>query len=242
MNDLHLHDETSALTADAAHWFLRRLAEAQKAGRRPHVALTGGSIAPAFHAEVSSAADSLAVDLDAVDWWWGDERFVARASDERNDLSALRDLLEPSGVPHDRIHRVPSSDDVETVEEAAVAYTEALRVHGAQEFEVVVLGLGPDGHVASLFPGQDQVELTRTGAVAVHDSPKPPPLRVSLTMPTLLSARSVLFMASGEGKAEAVAAAHAPGPVLECPARGVRGWVETAWFLDRDAAAGLTQS
>lgn len=240
MSDLHVHDEASTLVREAATWLLTRIEEGLRDGRPVHVALTGGSLVPSFHTEVAAQAAERRVELTRVHWWWGDERFVPGESDERNDLSGLRDLLEPAGVPPEQIHRVPSSDEVASVEAAAETYSEQLRAEGVEEFEVVVLGVGPDGHLASLFPGHPQVGVTEEGAVAVHDSPKPPPLRVSLTLPTLQRNRAVLFLASGEGKAEAIAAARTPGPVAECPARGVRGGVETAWFLDQDAASRLT--
>ncbi|MBE7324373.1 6-phosphogluconolactonase [Nocardioides sp. Y6] len=239
MKDLYVHPTTDALCTGAARWFLRRLAAAQAAGRTPHVALTGGSLADPFHREVRLGAPEAGVDLTRVHWWWGDERFVAGGSEERNDISAMAELLGPAGVPDSHVHRVPSSDATESVESAAALYTDALATHGVDGFEVVVLGLGPDGHVASLFPGRHQVSDTTLGAVAVHDSPKPPPLRVSLTLPVLNSARSVLFIAAGSGKSAAVAAAHQPGPALDCPARAVRGRVETGWFLDEGAASEL---
>lgn len=241
MSDLHVHADDATLVREAAAWLLTRVEEAQRDGRPVHVALTGGSLVPSFHAEVANQASERRIDLTRVHWWWGDERFVPGESEERNDLSGLRDLLEPLGVPPEQIHRVASSDEVASVEAAAEDYTAQLRDHAVEEFEVVVLGVGPDGHLASLFPGHPQVGISDEGAVAVHDSPKPPPLRVSLTMPTLQRNRAVLFLASGEGKAEAIATARTPGPVEECPARGVRGGVETAWFLDRHAASRLTQ-
>lgn len=240
MDDLRIHEDTDALVADAATWFLDRVAAAQAEGRRPHVALTGGSVADPFHAEVARRAPTHEADLKAVDWWWGDERFVPRGSEERNDRSALERLLEPCGVPEERIHRVAHADEVADVDVAAQRYADEVNAAGVTAFEVVVLGMGPDGHVASLFPGQAQVEASDVDAVAVHDSPKPPPQRVSLSMPVLRRARSVLFLVTGGGKAPAVAAARTPGPLLEVPARGPRGTVETVWCLDRAAASALT--
>lgn len=241
-DDLRIHDSVEALVADAADWFLRRIASAQQAGRQPHVALTGGSLAPAFHEGVARRAGSSGADLHGVHWWWGDERFVAAASPERNDLSGTADLLAPHGVPEEHIHRVPSTDDAATVEEAAELYAGELRRLGVTTFEVVVLGLGPDGHVASLFPGHPGLAVTDTDTVAVRNSPKPPPLRVSLTLPMVRRARAVLLMAAGSGKAEAVATARQSGPLTECPARGARGTEETVWCLDRDAATSLPHS
>ena len=114
-----------------------------------------------------------------------------------------------------------------------------MREQGAGFFEILMLGVGPDGHVASLFPGHPALDVTDEIAVAVHDSPKPPPDRVSLTFEAMDRAKAVWFLVSGESKAEAVAAAHAPGDRREIPARGVSGTDETLWLLDREAASRL---
>jgi 6-phosphogluconolactonase len=104
----------------------------------------------------------------------------------------------------------------------------------------VMLGVGPDGHVASLFPGHPQLDVHDQLAVAVTDSPKPPSERITLTYPALNRSRSVWLLVSGEAKAEAVAAALAgDGDLHDTPARGVAGHEDTVWFLDREAASRL---
>jgi 6-phosphogluconolactonase len=97
-----------------------------------------------------------------------------------------------------------------------------------------MLGVGPDGHVASLFPGYPELQVDDRSAVAVHDSPKPPPTRVSLTFPVLARAAEVWFVVSGEDKADAVKTALAGGDV---PAATPKGTERTLWLLD-DASAG----
>jgi 6-phosphogluconolactonase len=115
-----------------------------------------------------------------------------------------------------------------------------LREQGAGAFEVLMLGMGPDGHVASLFPGYPQLDVDDPIAVAVTDSPKPPPERVSLTLPALNRSRAVWFLVSGAEKAPAVARAVAIGTDLhDTPAAGVTGEQETIWFLDRASASEL---
>jgi 6-phosphogluconolactonase len=107
-------------------------------------------------------------------------------------------------------------------------------------FDVVMLGVGPDGHVASLFPGFPQLDVDDAIALGVTGSPKPPPQRITLTFPALNRTRQVWFVVSGEGKADAVAKALAPdGDVHDTPARGVHGSERTVWFLDEDAASKL---
>jgi 6-phosphogluconolactonase len=113
-------------------------------------------------------------------------------------------------------------------------------MHGSGEFDVMMLGVGPDGHVASLFPGFPQLDVDDRIAVGVTGSPKPPPERISLTFSALNRSKSVWFLVSGDQKAAAVASALAEGTDLhDTPAAGVSGSEETIWFLDRAAAAQL---
>jgi 6-phosphogluconolactonase len=115
-----------------------------------------------------------------------------------------------------------------------------VRSFGSGEFDILMLGVGPDGHIASLFPGHPQLDVSDQVAVGVTDSPKPPPERITLTYPALNRSRSVWFLVSGEGKAEAVARALADGTDLhDTPAAGVTGLEETIWFLDRGSASHL---
>ncbi|WP_322759296.1 6-phosphogluconolactonase [Frankia sp. Cr2] len=105
-------------------------------------------------------------------------------------------------------------------------------------FDVLLLGIGPDGHVASIFPGSPAVDA-RTTAVAVRDSPKPPPIRITLTFPAIQAAREVWVLAAGETKADVVARALAGACPTEIPAAGAQGRERTLWLLDRAAAAGI---
>ena len=108
-----------------------------------------------------------------------------------------------------RVHAVPASDEVETAEEAAAAYADTVRAEG-EGFDILMLGVGPDGHIASLFPGHPALDVTNAITAAVHDSPKPPPDRVTLTFEALRDhSQSVWFLVSGEAKADAVARALA---------------------------------
>lgn len=243
-NELVVVRDADALAREAAGRVLARLATVQTEDRVPAVLLTGGSIADRTHAEVARHArtDRLAhrVEWSRVDLWWGDERFVPADDPERNALQARRSLLDHVPVDPARVHEVPASDSgIGDVEAAAAAYAATLQEHGPEVFDLVMLGLGPDGHVASLFPGRPQLDVTGRDAVSVLDSPKPPPQRVSLTLPRLNRASEVFFLASGETKAEAVARALAGADVHETPAAGVRGRARTVWLLDEAAASRL---
>jgi 6-phosphogluconolactonase len=237
--EIRRHDDADVLVGDVASALLDRIEGAQARGVVPHIGLTGGSIAEELHRELARRAADSSVDWSRVAFWWGDERFVPADSPDRNAGQARAALLDHVPVEEANVHEVPASDQVATAEDAAEAYAAAMRQHGAGFFEVLMLGIGPDGHCASLFPGHPALDARDALAVAVHDSPKPPPDRVSLTFEAMERCRAVWFIASGEGKAEAVARALAEdGTVAETPARGVRG-EETVWWLDEAAASAL---
>ena len=237
---VEVHDDGPAVATAVAGELLSRLADAQASGHEPQIALTGGSIAEAVHRELARLSPGSEVDWSRVGVWWGDERFVEPGSEDRNARGAREAFLDAVGAT--TVHEMPSTDDAPDVQAGAAAYAERVREHGGQGgggFEVVMLGVGPDGHVASLFPGYPQLDDDGI-AVAVTDSPKPPPQRISLTFAALNRTRSVWLLVSGDGKAEAVAAAlAADGQVHDTPARGVAGQDETVWFLDRAAASRL---
>lgn len=235
---IEVQPDARALATAVAGELLTRLTDAQASGHEPQVVLTGGTIADAVHHELARLSPASDVDWSRVVVWWGDERFVAPDSPDRNARGARAAFLDVVGAT--QVHEMPSTADAADVEAGAAAYDETLREHGNGEFDVVMLGVGPDGHVASLFPGHPQLDIRDRTAVAVTDSPKPPPERISLTFPTLNRARSVWLLVSGEGKAEAVAQGLADdGDVHKTPARGVAGHDETVWFLDREAASQI---
>ncbi|GAA4825759.1 6-phosphogluconolactonase [Nocardioides caeni] len=235
---VEVHPDADSLATAVAGELLNRIADAQAAGSVPEIGLTGGSIAEAIHREVARLADDSGVDWGAVQFWFGDERFVPRSSPDRNAGQARAAFLDAVGAF--RVQEVPAAAEVATAEEAAAAYAEQFTTQGTGGFDILMLGIGPDGHVASLFPGHPGLDVTGATTAAVHDSPKPPPDRVTFTFEALNRATTVWFVASGAGKADAVRRGLAEsGSVAETPARGVRGERETTWFLDHDAAGEL---
>ena len=232
-----LADRVAATLVETLH-------RVQAEGRVPAVGLTGGTIAVTIHETIAASPDAPLVDWSRVDVWFGDERYVPAGDPDRNAGQAAESLLDRLPFDPGRIHAMPASDaGYASLAEAAAAYGDQLREHGTGMFDVLMLGVGPDGHVASLFPGSPQLDVDDTVAVPVADSPKPPPERISLTFGALNRAREVWFVASGEGKAEAVARALATGDdaadVHQIPAVGVRGRERTVWFVDEDAASRL---
>jgi 6-phosphogluconolactonase len=211
------------------------------------VVLTGGGVGTAVLRHVAGLAAEPArerVDWTAVDVWWGDERFVPAGDDERNERGAREALLDPVGVPAGRVHAMPASDaGFDTPEEAADWYAGQLAAAAPQgealpRFDVLLLGMGPEGHVASIFPDSPAVRDERP-VVAVRDCPKPPPTRVSLGFAAIGTAEEVWLLVSGEGKAEAVARALGGAARDELPAAGVHGRQATRWLLDAAAASRL---
>ena len=237
---IEVHTDAADLATSVAGELIARLEAAQARGEVPQIGLTGGTIAIKVHEELGRMGPSSEVDWSRVVVWWGDERFVAADSEDRNERQAMDAF--GGRLPFDpaNVHAAPASDGELTVDDAAAAYGATMREHGAGSFEVLMLGVGPDGHVASLFPGYPQLDVDDRVAVGVTDSPKPPPERVSLTFSALNRSRSVWFLVSGEEKSEAVARALAAGTdVHDTPAAGVSGQDETIWFLDRESASRL---
>lgn len=225
-----------------AERLVRRLRDLQAEDRVPSVVLTGGSIADAVHRAVREVPAHTEVDWGRVEIWYGDERFVPGDDEDRNALQARTALLDALPLDPARVHEMPAADGPHAgdLDAAAAAYAdEVVRVLGEEpRFDVLMLGIGPDGHCASLFPGREEVRADGV-AVAVRDSPKPPPERISLTMPVLRSADEVWFIAAGADKADAVRAAVTGSDVDAVPASGPRGRARTVWFLDPAAASAL---
>lgn len=230
--------------ADAvADRLLAELEDLQAAGNIASIVLTGGTIADVMHRALAVKSASSGVDWAAVEIWWGDERFLPEGDADRNDGQARRAFLDSVGVNAARVHPVPYDDGSQNAAQAAESYAAALAkdsTDGASpRFDVVMLGVGPDGHVASLFPGHAALDETDRSTVAVLDSPKPPSSRVTMTLPTLNNARHVWLLVSGADKADSVERGVRGDAVGATPAAGVHGQESTTWFLDVAAASQL---
>ena len=235
------HHDRAVLAHAVAARLLTRLVDLQRHGRVPQLALTGGTVANEVYAAMAGSEAATAVDWGRVELWWGDERFVPAADGARNEGQARQALLDRVPLDPARVHPMPAADGPERdLDAAAERYARELREQGGDRFDVVLLGVGPDGHVASLFPGFAQLDVEDTIAVPVRESPKPPPERISLTFPALERTDEVWFVAAGEEKAEAVRRALEPGTDRHAvPAARPRGMRRTLWLLDEAAAAEL---
>ncbi len=240
------------LADDAAARLVATLVSAQSVRPLAFLAVTGGGILEQTMRALRDLPARDSVDWRRVSLWWGDERFVPADSDERNDKAAFAALFDALPLEAANVHRMPAAgaqfgDDVEA---AAQAYAAALAAAVPTEherplgedvphFDTVLLGIGPDGHCASLFPEHPGVHEQDASVIAVHNSPKPPPTRISLTFRALDAANEVWFLASGEEKAHAVAMALDGAGRVQVPSAGPHGRHRTLWLLDHDAAAAL---
>ena len=235
-----VHPDKQAVADAGAARLVTALLDVQAEGRTPHVTLTGGSLGSAIIASILQVPAHRAVDWSNVSVWWGDERYLPAGDPDRNDTQNDAAGLDRLGLDPANVHRVAGPDTSESAEASALAYSEALRRHGSGgTWDVVILGVGPDAHVASLFPGHPAQLSADAIAVAVHDSPKPPPDRVSLTFECLSRAERVWFLVAGADKAHAVAVSVAGADPAESSAAQVHGIRETIWLVDADAASEL---
>ena len=209
------------------------------------VALTGGGVGIAVLAAIARSDSRDAVDWSALDVWWSDERFVGVDDPERNERQAREALLDHVRVDPARVHAMPAAVDGADVHTAASTYAGLLAQHADIEahapvprIDVMLLGLGPDGHVASLFPHQPALYDTRT-VVGVEAAPKPPPQRITMTLPAIQAADEVWLVVAGAEKAPATQLALGGAGPMAVPAVAAHGRHATTWLLDRAAASAL---
>ena len=187
--------------------------------------------------------------LGLVDWgrlhvWWGDERYLPTGHPDRNDTQNRAALLDSLPLDPAKVHAVAGPDRSGSVHESARGYAGELAAAAAPgqpvpDFDILLLGVGPDAHVASLFPGHGSLSVTDRAVMGISDSPKPPPDRVTMTFPTLARATQTWFLVSGADKADAVQRSLAGAPTNQAPAGTPHGRQRTLWLVDA-AAAGQT--
>ncbi|MDY0909908.1 6-phosphogluconolactonase [Microbacterium sp. CFBP9034] len=234
--------DPSALAESVAARFLNRVTKRVDQGELAHVSLTGGSMGSAVLAAAARSPRLDRVDWSRVHFWWSDERFVPRADEERNEKQARAALLDAIDLPAANIHAAAASDDGIDLDAAAAAYADELAgfagEHGPwPSFDVCFLGVGPDAHIASLFPDRPEILITDRSVVPVRNSPKPPPERVTMTRPVINSSQRVWMVLSGADKASALGLALAGASYASVPAAGAKGRKRTIFFVDEAAAA-----
>lgn len=239
--------DRDALAAAVAQRFLSKTAELVASRGIAHICLTGGTVGIAVLAAVGDSPERDAVDWSNVHFWWGDERWVPAGSDDRNDKQARSALLDRLSIAETNIHPFPASDSGLGLEEAADAYGRELagcvsKKTGLPRFDITFLGVGPDGHIASLFPDRAGIRETERTVIAVRDSPKPPPERLSLTRPVINASARIWLVLAGSDKASALGLALAGASYTEVPAAGAKGRKRTVFFVDSDASAEVPES
>lgn len=246
-----MHDQTTAATPEVlvgpiaalAEALLHRIAAAAAMAVAQRgsfsLAIPGGSVATSF---LPYLAHERSFDWQTTHLWWTDERAVAATDPDSNFDLARRLLIDPVGMPPAQVHRMPADDS--DLDRAAVAYQRELvrQLGDPPQLDVALLGVGPDGHVASLFPGHPLLAETERLVAPVFDAPKPPARRLTLTLPVLAAARLVIVAAFGDEKAAVIRAAlddpQSPLPV----ARVARRTGPTLFLLDAAAAAGRAET
>jgi 6-phosphogluconolactonase len=206
------------------------------------VALSGGATPRVLYTLLASVPYRSQVDWSRIDFYFGDERGVPPDHQDSNYRLASDTLFRPNGIASERVHRMRG--EMEDLDEAAELYTMELMAvveEGLPRFDLVLLGLGPDGHTASLFPNKWAPHERVRWVMPILDAPKPPPRRLTLTAPVFNNARQVIFLAAGEDKASVVRevlrgsapADHYPAKLIQ-PSAG-----RVLWLLDEGAGSLL---
>jgi 6-phosphogluconolactonase len=220
------------LARDAADDLFEKITSLLSLDKEAHIVLTGGTVGIKTLYELAPLVARM--DLSRLHLWWGDERFVESESPDRNFIQARDALLSKIPVQPKNLHPMPSVESG-SLSAAASAFASELEAI-SPKFDIVLLGMGPDGHVASLFPGstpEGHGELV----IAESNSPKPPAERISLSYKALCSADEVWFLVAGSDKADAVSKVFEDKTL---PAALVFGKKHTRWYVDAAAAEKLT--
>jgi 6-phosphogluconolactonase len=241
---VNTYPDSAALVAAVGDRLAQQIASVIDFRGRASIVLTGGGTGIGVLARLAEKGAN--IDWPRVHLFWGDDRFVPEDDDERNAKQARSALLDKVDIPAGNVHAMaPSGGEFgDNIAAAADAYEQELAGLAEQgeptpDFDVHLLGMGPEGHINSLFPHTDAVREKERMVLAVEDSPKPPPRRITLTLPAIQRSREVWLIVSGEGKADAVAAAVNGADPEEVPAAGAVGRDATVWLLDEGAASKL---
>ena len=241
-----VHADRKALAGSVAARFITKVVDLLDQQPRVNIALTGGTVGSAVLEAINESPARDSIDWSRVILWWSDERWLPRGDAERNDTQARLTLLNHVALRAENIHWCAASDAGISLDEAAASYAAEL-ADSADEgrdtprFDILFLGVGPDGHVASLFPDAPGIRATEGSVIAVRNSPKPPPERLSLTLPVINSADRIWLALAGPDKASALGLALAGASTWEVPAAGVEGRLRTVFFVDREAAAKVPE-
>ena len=239
-----VHRDVVDLTGSVAARFITTVVGLLDEKPVVHVAFTGGGVGTGILRAINDSDARDSVDWSRVHVWWGDERWVPRGHADRNDLQAHHALLDHIPLRPENIHSFPAADEADDLDAAAITHARNLAAHATDGaawpvFDVTFLGIGPDGHIASLFPDAPGIAVTNVPVIAVRNAPKPPPERLSLTLPVINSSNRIWIALAGADKASALGLALAGASTVEVPAAGAEGVEQTVFFVDRAAVADV---
>jgi len=237
-----VHPDKAALAGSVAARFITKIIDVLEEQGSAHVALTGGTMGGAVLRAIGDSPARQSVDWSKITFWFSDERYLPHGDPERNDTQAKAALLDALELAPGQVKSLPAPGEHADIEAAAAAYAAELAAAapegaGYPRFDVLFLGVGPDGHIASLFPDRAGVHITDRTVIAETNSPKPPPERLSFTLPVINSADRIWMVLAGADKAGALGLALADASISDVPAAGAQGRKRTVFFVDQDAAA-----
>ncbi|MRG58505.1 6-phosphogluconolactonase [Agromyces sp. CFH 90414] len=241
-----VHPDQESLAGAVAARFITKTLDILDAQEIAHLSLTGGSMASAVLDAVWASPARTSLDWSRVHFWWSDERWLPDGDPERNDRQARDALLDRLEIPAEQVHAMPSADSGLDLDSAAASYAEDLARFGTDGlahpvFDIAFLGVGPDGHIASLFPHRSGIRVTDRTVIPVRNSPKPPPERLSLTRPVINGSQRIWLVLAGADKASALGLALAGASRDEVPVAGIKGRRRTVFFIDQAAASEVPE-
>ena len=242
-----VHPSKQEMAQSVAARFLTKLGHILGLEDVSHIVLTGGSMGAAVLAAVNADPARDSIDWSRVHFWWGDERWLPRGDAERNETQSREALLDHIAVPAANIHAFAASGEGVELDDAALRYAHELTANAAPgeslpKFDITLLGVGPDGHIASLFPERSGIRVKEATVIAVRNSPKPPPERLSLTLPVINSSERVWLVLAGGDKASALGLTLAGVSSNEVPAAGANGKRRTDFHVDSEATAEVPEN
>lgn len=219
-----------------ARRLLERIVELQNKRGVVHICLTGGRTANKMYERFADLVSDSGLDARKLQLWWGDERFIPATDPDRNSLQAVTRLARTVKIESADIHMMPAQDGRADSHQCAAEYETEL---GDTVFDVTLLGIGPDGHVGSIFPDHPSFDPTSRTVIGVTDAPKPPSERISLTLAAMNRSDEIWIITTGNDKADAVARALSGD--MSLPAAHLAARSSNYWFLDEEAAAELPE-
>lgn len=242
-----VHPDRRAMTAAVAARFITKVIDLIDEFGQASVVLTGGTAGIAVLEAINASPARDTVDWSRLNVWWGDERWLPAGDPERNDTQARAALLDHVPLSPERVHPFAASDGGLDLDAAADAYAAELAANAMSGstlpwFDITFLGVGPDGHIASLFPEREGIRERERTVIPVRNSPKPPPERLSLTLPVLNSSARIWLVLSGPDKASALGLTLAGASMNEVPAAAIEGRRRTLFFVDAEAAAEVPEN